>query len=197
VVEGLDDNLLRERVAKVLGDFLFASNLALSRTQEFEDLKVKMAKLDEDLTAMTKVFANRETALYLELASLRQSEKDAKKALQDKSLKAVELEAKILPLRTRTVELDDIVAELKEKVANLENRSTQREILLGQVEGELAEKTESLRRTEEELTNNSAVAYGEGFQDVVAQFACAHPEVDLSFFDESKCVVDGQIVPRE
>jgi len=36
--------------------------------------------------------ANRETALYLELASLRQSEEDAKKALQDKGLEAVELE---------------------------------------------------------------------------------------------------------
>jgi len=155
-------------------------------------------------TARTKVFANRETALYLELASLRQSEKDAKKALQDKSLEAVELEAKILPLRTCTVELDDIVADLKENVANLADRSTQREVLLGQVEGDLAEKTESLaratkslRRTDEELTNDAAAAYGEGFQDAVAQFSCAYPEVDPSLFDESKCVVDGQIVSRE
>jgi len=68
----------------------------------------------------------------------------------------------------------------------------------------LAKKTESLvgaieslRRTEEELTNDAVAAYGEGFQDVVAQFACAYPEVDPSLFDESKCVVDGQIVPRE
>jgi len=191
-VEGLEDNLLWERVAEVLGDLLFASNLALSRTQEFEDFKVKMAKLEEDFATRTKVFANREIALYLELASLRQYEKDAKKALQDKSLEAVELEAKILPICTRTVELDDIVAELKEKVANLENRSMQREILLGQVKAELAEKTESLaeaieslKRTKKELTNDAAAAYSEGFQDVVAQFACAHPEVDLTLFDES------------
>jgi len=129
-VEGLDDNLLRERVAEVIGDLMFASDLALSRTQASKDLEVKMAKLKEDFAARTKVFANRETALYLELASLRQSEKDSKKALQDKSLEAVELEAKILPLRTRTVELDDIVAELREKVANIEDKSTQREVLL-------------------------------------------------------------------
>jgi len=96
------------------------------------------------------------------------------------------------------------VAKLKGKVANLEERGTQREILLGRVEGELAEKTESLagaiesfRRTGEELTNDAAEAYGEGFQDAVAQFACAHLEVDLTLFGESKCVVDGQIVPRE
>jgi len=198
-VEGLGNNLLL-----VLGDLLFASNLALNRIQDSEDLKVRVAKLEEDLTARTKIFTNRETTLYLELESLRQSEKDAKKALHDKGLEAVELETKILPLHTRGVELEDLVVELKGKVANLEERATQREVLLGQVEGKLAEKTESLagtiesfRRTEEELTNDVVEAYGEGFQDVVAQFACAHPEVDLTLFGESKCVVDDQIVPRE
>jgi len=198
-VEGLDGNLLQERVVEVLGDLLFASNLAFSRTQESEDLKARMATLEEDLANRIRTFTNRETTLYLELASLRQSEKDARKALQDKSLEAVELEPRILPLRTHAVELDDIVVELKEKVANLEKRSTQHEILLGQVEGELAEKTESLtgaieslRRTEEELTNDVVVAYGEEFQDAIAQFACAHPDVDLTLFDESKCVVDDR-----
>ena len=89
-----------------------------------------MAKLEEDLTTRTKIFTNRETALYLELASLRQFEKDAKNALHDKGLKVVELEARILPLHTRAVELEDLVAELKGKVVNLEERATQREILL-------------------------------------------------------------------
>jgi len=111
-VEGLDENL-QKHVAEVLGDLLFASNLALNRTQESKDLKARAAKLEEDLAIRTKIFTNRETALYLELASLRQSEKDAKKALQDKSLDAVEQEARILPLRTRAVELEDTVAELK------------------------------------------------------------------------------------
>jgi len=163
-----------------------------------------VAKLEENLTTSTKIFTNHETALYLELASLRQSEKDAKKALHDKGLEAAELEARILPLRTCAVELQDLVAELKGKVVNLEERATQREILLRQVEGELAEKTESLAgtiesftKTEEELTNDAAEAYGEGFQDPIAQFDCAHPEVDLNLFGESKCVMEGQIVPRE
>jgi len=82
-VEGLDDNILRERVAEVLEDLLFASNLELSKTQEFKDLEVKKAKLEEDFAARAKVFANRETALFQEMTSLRQSEKHAKKALQD------------------------------------------------------------------------------------------------------------------
>ena len=194
--EGLDDNLLQECVAEVLGDLLFASNRALARTQVFRDLEAKMVKLEEDFAARAKVFAKRETALYLELASLRQTEKDAKKALQDKSLEAVELEEKILPLRTRTIELNDIVAELKGKVADLESRGTQSKILLGQVEGQLAEKTESFRRAEEELMNDVVAAYDEGFQDVVVQFAYAYPEIDPSLFYESKCIVDGQIMPR-
>jgi len=131
VAEGLSGNLLRGRMVDVLGDLLIASNLALNKTQEAEDLK-------EELIARTKTFTNRETAMYLELASPRQSEKDAKKALHDKGQEVVELEAKILPFHTRAVELEDLVTELKGKVANLKERATQREILLGRVEGELA-----------------------------------------------------------
>jgi len=65
------------------------------------------------------------------------------------------------------------------------------------VEGELAENVELFKKTEEELTNDAADAYGEGFQDAMAQFACVHLEVDLFTFAESKWVVDGQLVPRE
>jgi len=115
MVEGLGDNLLQQQVAEILGDLLFASNLALNKTQESEDLKDRMANLEEDLATRTKIFTNRETALYLELASLHQSKNDAK-ALQDKGLEVVELEARILPIRIRAVELEDLVAELKGKV---------------------------------------------------------------------------------
>ena len=65
------------------------------------------------------------------------------------------------------------------------------------MEGELAEKVELFKKTEEELNNDVVDAYDEGFQDAMAQFACVHPEVDLSPFDESKCVVCGQLVLRE
>jgi len=114
------------------------------------------------------------------------------------------LEAKILPLRTLNVELDDLLTELKGKMVDLESRSTRREVLLGKVEGELAElkgelaeKSESFKRVEEELMNDAVGAYGEGFQDAVAQFTCIYPETDPSLFHESKYVVDGQIVPRD
>jgi len=137
-MKGLSGNLLQDRVADGLGDLLLASNLALNRAQEDEGLKVRVAKLEEELSTMTKIFTNRETAMYLELASLCQYDKNTKKALHDKGQEAVELEAKILPLRTHAVELEELVAKLKDKMAKLEERATQREVLLGQVEGELA-----------------------------------------------------------
>jgi len=131
--------------------------------------------------------------MYNELAILRQSEKDVKKSLFDKSHEVVQLKAKILPLRNNVVDLKGKVEEMQVKLAKLEERATQREVLLGMVEGELAERVELFRKTEEELTNDAADAYGEGFQDAIAQFAYVHPEV----FSESKFVVDGQLVLRE
>jgi len=106
--------------------------------------------------------------MYVELASLCQSEKDAMKALYDKNHEAVQLEAKILPLCSNMVKLEGLVKEMKEKMARLEVRATQREVLLGQVEGELVEKVELFKKTEEELTNDADDAYGEGFQDAIA-----------------------------
>ena len=190
----MSGNFAQDRVFDGLGDFPFASNLALNRAQEAEDLKARMAKLEGEMSTQAKTFANRETAMYVELGSLRQAKKDAKKALQDKSQEAVQLKAKILPLRTNMIELDELMVEMKGKMAKLEERATQREVLLRQVKGELAEKVESFKKIEEELTNDVVDAYGEGFQDAIAQFACVHPEVDLTPYDESKCVVDAQLV---
>jgi len=62
--------------------------------------------------------------MYVELASLHQSEKDAKKALHDKGQEAVQLKAKILPLCTNVIELEELVKEMKEKMARLEERAT-------------------------------------------------------------------------
>jgi len=57
---------------------------------------------------------------------------------------------------------------------------TQREVHLGKVEGELVEKVELFKKTEEELNNDVVDAYDEGFQDAIAQFACVHPKVDCT-----------------
>jgi len=52
-------------VVDVLRDLFVASNLALNRTQEAEDLKVRVAKLEEELTFRTKTFTTRETAMLI------------------------------------------------------------------------------------------------------------------------------------
>jgi len=131
------------------------------------------------------------------LTSLRQSEKEVKRFLFEKSRQALQPEAKILPLCNEVVDLKEKVEDMQTKMAKLEERATQHEVQLGQVEGELAEKIELFQKTEEELTNDVTDAYGEGFQDAMTQFACVHPEMDLSAFAESKWVVEGQLVPRE
>jgi len=188
VVESLGGNLLQDRMAQGLGDFLIASILALSRAQ---DLQAETAKLREELALQAKAFSNRETAMYQELVNLRQSEKEAKRLLFGKSQEALQLELKILPLCNKVVELEEKVEGMQAQMAKLEERATQREVQLGQVEGELAEKVELFKKTEEELNNDAADAYGKGFQDAMAQFACVHPEMDLSPFAESKWVVEG------
>jgi len=156
-----------------------------------------MAKLREELALLTNVSSTCEAAFNKELMSLRQSEKEAKRLLFEKSQEALQSELKILPLYNKVIELEEKVEEVQAKMAKVEERATQREVQLGQVEGELAEKVELFKKTEEELTNDAADTYGQGFQDSIAQFACMHPEVDLSPFAESKGVVDGQLVPRE
>jgi len=85
MVESLDSNVLQIRVAHGLGDFLVASNLALSKAQEAQDQRARMTKLEEELALKTKAFSNRETAMYQVFASLRQSEKDVNKLLFDKT----------------------------------------------------------------------------------------------------------------
>jgi len=52
-------------------------------------------------------------------------------------------------------------------------------VRLGQLLGELVRKDELFNQTKEELTND-VVDYVAGFEDAMAQVACAHPGVDLS-----------------
>jgi len=160
VLESLSGNLFDDHVAHGLGDFLIAFSLALSRAQEAEELKARMAELEEELSLKTKAFANHVLT----------------RATRPSNWK------RILPLRNNVVDLEKKVEEMKAKMAMLEERATQCEVLLRKVEGELDERVELFKKTEEELTKDVADTYDEGFQDVIAQFACVHSEVDLSPF---------------
>lgn len=45
--------------------------------------------------------------------------------------------------------------------------------------------------------SDAADSYAAGFEDVVTQATCVHPELDLSQIGLGKVVVDGQLVDEE
>ena len=179
--------MLKDRIGQSLGEFLVTS-LAFESQGE--------ARMKEELARQAQVFANRETVLTQELSYLRQSKKETKKQLFDKGQENLQLEAKILPLRNRVIDLEDQAEGTKAKMAKLEERATQQEVQLGRVEGELAQQAETFKKTEAELIEDATNAYGAGFEDALAQVACVHLEMDISPFATSKRVVDGQLTPR-
>jgi len=81
-------------------------------------------------------------------------------------------------------------------MARLEDRSTNQEVQLGHVEAELLQQAERFKKVEAELTEDVVDACVAGFEDALAQVACAYPEMDASPFAASNRVVDGQIIPR-
>jgi len=171
-METLGEDSLRGRVAQSLREFLVTSSVSMSKAWDSK------AKLREELALQAKIFSKRNAALNQELTSLRQLEKETKRLLFEKSEEALQLESKILPLRNKVVDLEGAQA----KMAKLVERATHREVQFAQVEGELAQKIELFKHTEEELTND---VYGVVFEDAMAQVACVHPEMDLSPFVES------------
>ena len=87
--------------------------------------------------------------------------------------------------------------ETRAKMARLEEKATQQEVRLGQLEGELIRKDELFSQMKDELDNDVAGAYGAEFEDAMAQVACVHPGVDLSQTGLTKRIVDGQLVDAQ
>jgi len=108
--------------------------LALVEAKAKEDLVMAEEKKKEELAQLVQIFTNRETTLDQEISSLRQTEKEIKKRLYDKGQEYTDLESKVLPLRTRGVELEQEVEAAKAKIAKLEERATNREVHLDRVE---------------------------------------------------------------
>jgi len=127
--KALGGDLLRDRMGQSLGEFLVNSLAFVSQAE---------ARMNGELALQAQIFANRETTLNQELSSLRQSEKETKKLFFDKGQDALQLEAKILPLRNKVIDLEEHAEGAKAKMAKLEERAIQQEVHLGRVEGELA-----------------------------------------------------------
>jgi len=69
--------------------------------------------------------------LNQELANLRQTEKETKRLLFEKSQEALQSQSKILPLCNEVIEMKEKVDEAQARMARLEERATQREVQLG------------------------------------------------------------------
>ena len=174
-----------------LGEFLVQSNALTSKararmneqlvvveSQMKEELALTEGRKQDELAQHARAFATREIALTQELSCLRQSKKDTKRQLFDKSQEAIQLEAKILPLRTKVIELEEQAEETKAKMAKLEERATNQEVLLGRVEGDLAQQAKSFKEKEAKLIEDAADAYAAGIKDALAQVTCVHLEMD-------------------
>ena len=138
-----------------------------------------------------------ESALYLELADLRQTDKETKRLLFEKSQEALSPHSKVLSLRNEVIELQEKAEETQVKMARLEERTTQQKVQLGQLEGKLVRKDELFSQLKKELTSNVVEAYDAGFEDAMTQVASVHPGVDLSQTGLTKRVVDGQLVDAQ
>jgi len=193
-MESLGEDPLPGRAAKGLGEFLVASSLAFTKVQE---LQTEMQELREAVgrdALQIKKLTQHETALHLELADLRQTDKETKRLPFEKSLKALSAHVKVLPLRNKVIALQEKAEESQAKMARLEERAIQQEVQLGQLEGELVRKDEIFNQIKEELTEDVVGAYGVGFEDAMAHAACMHPGVHLSQTSLTKRIVDGQLV---
>ena len=96
-------------------------------------------------------FSRVENAVNDELRSLRKDKAELRQKLHNKLQNAVELESKLIPMRTRIAELEEAQKAGEAKMAKLEKRSTERETLLGQVEADQDKKSKELSETIAEL----------------------------------------------
>jgi len=189
-----DETAARERLGLNFGALLSQFNALITKPEA----KVAMveAKAKEEMALLAHSFATREAALKQELTSLCQLEKGLSKRLHDKCQEAVELEAKILPLQIWVIELEEAAEASKAKMARLEERSINREVHLGHVEAELLQQAKRFEEVEAELTEDVVDAYDMGFEEALAQVACAYLEMDASPFATSNRVVNEQIISR-
>jgi len=167
------ETALRKRLGLNFGALLVQSNALITKPEA--RVALVEAKAKEETALLARLFAIREAALKQKLTSLRQSEKDFSKRIHDKCQEAVKLEAKILPLQIRVIELKEAAEASKAKMARLKERSTNREVHMGHVEAELLQQAKRFKETEAELTGNVIDACDAGFEDAWGPLTGMHP----------------------
>jgi len=163
----------RERLGLNFGALLAQSNALITKPEA--RVALVEAKAKEETTLLAHSFATHEATLMQELTSLRQSENDLSKRLHDKCQEAVELEANILPLRIRVIELEEAAEASKAKMARLKEKSINREVHMVHVEAELLQQAKRFEETEAKLTGDVVDAYDAGFEDAWGPLTGVHP----------------------
>jgi len=124
-VDGQGEDPLGGHAARGLGAFLIASSSASTQVQELRAEMLKLREATSQDALQIKQLTHRETALHLELADFRQTNKETKRLLFKKSQEALSAHSKILPLRNEAIELKEKAEETRAKMARFEERVTQ------------------------------------------------------------------------
>jgi len=159
-MESQGEDPLRGHAARGLWAFHIVSSCASTQVLELKAEMLKLREMASQDALQIKKLTQRETALHIELADLRQIDKESKRLLFEKSQEALSAHAKILPLLNEVIALQEKAEETQAKMARLEERATQQEVRLDQLEGELVRKDELFSEIKKKLISDAAEAYG-------------------------------------
>ena len=113
-------------------------------------MSLEVGKLSCVLMMMELDHSRLEDAMDAELRVTRKEASDLRQKVQLLSQEKIGLESKLVPYRTRVADLEAAAKTDAAKVANLEKRSSEREVLLGKVEKERDDAVADLAKTKEE-----------------------------------------------
>jgi len=143
--------------------------------------------------------------LRVEVADLKYAAKafEAKmKKLEDQCVdRELKLGAAEAALEAKTKDFDTLEAEFAKLRAEMVKALAAKDQALVEAlaakDRELASQVEQSEKAEQELVNDVAGAFADGFAEALAQVACANPGIDFFGCSPLNEVVKGKIVPVE
>ena len=206
--------------------------------QALQALKREVATLKEEKLKLAQLWEQKKGAYKTSLVETRKAEEAANLRLHEAGQKYADLLGSMVPLQAEVAELRVVaenskvlgakLSETEEKQAakiealNLlqaENGKLQAEVNKLQVEKEFLDKQlasqnskiEELEKSNQELIDDMAGTFEEGFKEALAQATCENPEINTSLaqatcenpeINTSNCdpgnqVVDGKVVPLD
>jgi len=156
----------------------------------------------------------------------QKAKEEASKRLHEAGQAHAEFLGQVVPLRVQIVDLKDTVETSKAQQKKLEDHCVDRELKLGATEAaleakvkafdlleaelraelvkafaakdqELASQAEHFKKVEQELVQNVAGAFADGFAEALVQAACANLGIDVSECSPMNEIVEGKIVALE